>query len=159
MCFFCRIVKDGVDKVRNDDSSLAQDLNESLVPSQIWSNQANQIVDILLLNPCSKDISTGGQRGEIPPPDLISLKELINEGHYKTLEEVDFDIRVIFKHASKLHKKRNLTLYSQVFNLQLFHNKMLSELQNICGIQINTQPINFPSSKVSGDPYKKPKYE
>ncbi|CAG9311048.1 unnamed protein product [Blepharisma stoltei] len=158
MCFFCRIVKDGIDKVRNDDSGLAEDFNNLLQPSHVWQNQAQQIVDILLMNPCSKDISTGGARGDIPPPDLVALKDLINEGHYKNLEEVDYDIRVIFKQASKMYKKRNQTLYSQVFNLQLFHNKMLSELQNLCGIQINTQPINFPNSK-PGDPYKKPKYE
>jgi hypothetical protein len=97
------------------------------------------------LNPCSQNLQVEGV--ELNPADLLTIKDLVNEGHYRTLEDVDANIRAIFKAVSKMYKKKNQTLYSQVFNLQLYYNKILSELQTSAGLQINTQPINLPVNK------------
>ena len=155
MCFFCRLVKDGVEAVRYDDHLYARRLNEIVKPNEDWREQAKLILGVLLMHPCSADLAPEGKSPEIPPQDLSSVKQLLAQGHYKSLEEVDSDIRQVLKTFSKKNKKKNQTLYQQAFNLQLFHNKVLSELQALVGIQVNTQPINFPVYK---DPYKQPKF-
>ena len=138
-----------------DENTISASMNELRMPVQGIKAQGLQILNILLLNPCSLNLDIEGT--ELSPSDLQTVKELIQEGHYKTLEDVDAHIRQIFKAVSKMHKKKNLTLYSQVFNLQLYYNKILSELQASAGLQINTQPINLPNYK--NDLNKKAKYE
>ena len=145
MCFFCRVVRDGLDSALTDDNTITQSMNELRMPVNGLKNQALQILNILLLNPCSSNLALDGV--EISPADLGTIKDLVNEGHYQTLEELDANVRAIFKAVSKLYKKKNQTLYSQVFNLQLYYNKILSELQTSAGVQINTQPINLPVNK------------
>ena len=145
MCFFCRVVRDGLDSALTDDNTITQSMNEFRMPVNGLKNQALQILNILLLNPCSSNLALDGV--EISPADLNTIKDLVNEGHYQTLEELDANVRAIFKAVSKLYKKKNQTLYSQVFNLQLYYNKILSELQTSAGVQINTQPINLPVNK------------
>ena len=145
MCFFCRVVRDGLDSALTDDNTITQSMNEFRMPVNGLKNQALQILNILLLNPCSSNLALDGV--EISPADLNTIKDLVNEGHYQTLEELDANVRAIFKAVSKLYKKKYQTLYSQVFNLQLYYNKILSELQTSAGVQINTQPINLPVNK------------
>ena len=145
MCFFCRVVRDGLESALTEENTITQSMNELRIPVSGLKNQGLQILNILLLNPCSLGLELEGV--EIKPADLNTVKELVNEGHYQTLEEVDADVRAIFKAVSKVYKKKNQTIYSQVFNLQLYYNKILSELQTSAGIQVNTQPINLPVNK------------
>jgi hypothetical protein len=145
MCFFCRVVRDGLDSALTDDNTITQSMNEFRQPASGLKSQGLQILNILLLNPCSQNLQVEGV--ELNPADLLTIKDLVNEGHYRTLEDVDANIRAIFKAVSKMYKKKNQTLYSQVFNLQLYYNKILSELQTSAGLQINTQPINLPVNK------------
>ena len=146
MCFFCRVVRDGLQSALTDENTITQNMNELRMPVNGIKAQALQILNILLMNPCSQNLVPEGL--DLSPSDLMVIKDLVNEGHYRTLEELDANIRAIFKAVSKLYKKRNQTLYSQVFNLQLYYNKILSELQTSAGLQINTQPINLPSNKL-----------
>lgn len=152
MCFFCRVVRDGLESALLEENTISSSMNELKMPAQGIKAQGLQILNILLMNPCSQNLIPEGL--DLSPSDLQVIKDLVQEGHYKTLEEVDAHIRQIFKAASKLHKKKNLTLYSQVFNLQLYYNKILSELQTSAGLLINTQPINLPNLKSE---LKKPK--
>jgi hypothetical protein len=155
MCFFCRVVRDGLESALADENTITASMNELRMPVQGVKAQAMQILNILLMNPCSLNLVPEGM--DFTPSDLATIKGLVEEGHYKTLEELDANVRTIFKGVSKMYKKKNQTLYSQVFNLQLYYNKILSELQATAGLQINTQPINFPANKTEGS--KKPKIE
>ena len=155
MCFFCRVVRDGPDNALTDDNAITASMNELKLPASGIKAQALQILNILLLNPCSSNLVPEGL--DLSPSDLHMIKDLVQEGHYKSLEDVDAHIRKIFKAVSKLYKKKNQTLYSQVFNIQLYYNKILSELQTSAGLQINTQPINIPNYKA--DTTKKAKHE
>ncbi|OMJ96271.1 hypothetical protein SteCoe_250 [Stentor coeruleus] len=155
MCFFCRVVRDGLDSALSDDNAISVSINELRQPCQGIKAQGMQIIGMLMKNPCSQNLVPEGL--DFNPCDFNTIKDLLQEGHYKTLEDIDANIRQIFKAVSKLFKKKNQTLYSQVFNLQLYYNKILSELQNSSGLQINTQPINLPSNKTEGT--KKPKFE
>jgi SNF5 / SMARCB1 / INI1/PHD-finger len=154
MCFFCRVVRDGLENALVEENTITASMNELRQPMQGIKAQALQILNILLMNPCSQNLVPDNL--EMSPSDLNMIKDLVQEGHYKELEDVDAHIRQIFKAVSKLYKKKNQTLYSQVFNLQLYYNKILSELQASAGLQINTQPINIPNYK---DTNKKIKYE
>ena len=124
MCFFCRVVRDGLESALTEENTITQSMNELRIPVSGLKNQGLQILNILLLNPCSLGLELEGV--EIKPADLNTVKELVNEGHYQTLEEVDADVRAIFKAVSKVYKKKNQTIYSQVFNLQLYYNKIHS---------------------------------
>jgi hypothetical protein len=158
LCLFCKVVRDGVHRALLEDNHLSQSLNKLMAPRQGWKQQALQIVNLLILNPCSRDFTAKNLSHEIPPLDFNGIKELIIEGNYYTsLEDVDRDIRNLIKHMIKANKKKNQVLYSQAFSLQLYHNKIISELQTLSGVQINTQPINIPTGK-EGDPVKKIKF-
>lgn len=158
MCFFCRIVRDGV-KLAMLEERLPQREQVSILmnPVQGLKNQALQILSLLTMHPCARDLCPVNPRVEIPPSDLASVKLLVKEGHYQNLEDIDSDIRNIWKASMKTYKRVNLTIYQQIFNMQLFHNKILSELSNYAGLQVNTQPINIPQMK--GDPQKKLKVQ
>ena len=152
MCFFCRIVKDGFNEAMKERSVFSDDLTKLMQASEGWQNQALQVMDILMMHPCSKDMKAPTPKPDIPPEDLVSLREMVVQGQeYTSLERVDAQVRKIWKHTQK-NCKRNSTLYYQAFNMQLFHNKMVSELQELVGLPLVTQPINAPKSE--SDPVK-----
>ena len=151
MCVYCRIVKDGIKSAINTDPINGQRISKMFyVPLTDWKSHCMQIVNILLLHPCSRDMAPANPRKPIkgiPPQDLSQVRMMVHDNMYGNLEEFDQDIRNIWKNYQKVFRKKNPVVYLQAFYMQLFHNKIVSELQELIGLQINTQPINIPTKR------------
>jgi hypothetical protein len=155
MCFFCEVVKDGFTEALREKSVYSQPVTQQLKATEGWQAQALQILELLLLHPCSRDMKAAAPKPDFPPEDLVSLQAFVARGEeFSSLESVDLQIRKIWKHTQKT-AKRNSTEYSQAFNMQLYHNKVVSELHDMFGISLTAETVN--ASKSDSDPSKVPK--
>lgn len=152
MCFFCGVVKDGFTEALREKSVFSQPVAQLLKATEGWQAQALQILDLLMLHPCSRDMKAAAPKADFPPEDLVSLQAFINRGEeFTTLPSVDLQIRKIWKHTQKT-VRRDSTEYSQVFNMQLYYNKVISELHEMFELPLVAEPSEAQKSQF--DPAK-----
>jgi hypothetical protein len=101
MCVYCCVVKDGIKSAINKDPVNGQKISKLFYQTfSDWKLHAKQILDILLLHPCSQEIApavTSRPLKGMQPADLKQIQILIENNWYETLEDFDQDIRNVWK--------------------------------------------------------------
>lgn len=155
MCFFCQVVKDGFGEALKEKSVFSEPVSKLLTAVDGWQGQAIQLLDLVSLHPCARDMKVSTPKPDFPPEDLTSLRSfLINGEEYTSLDAVDEHIRRIWRHMLR-ENKQNSTVYSQTCSMQTYYDKVVGELQEMFGYALGSDSIQ--AQKSDSDPSKTPK--
>ena len=134
-CYFCKIVKVGIDDAHTIDSS-QMDLVKSLVTfnrKTKWQAKAQEFIELLKTHHCScffkdpvpKDFKEYYEKIK-EPRDLTLVEIKLNHKEYGSLKEFIADLSLIWSNFKEFYPKRSF-FYKQADTMDIFMTHMIKE--------------------------------